>query len=100
MFLWVWVFFGVIAAALSYHTFRGRLDEVVFGFASAVLWAVLALGATNLEMNIGGGVVYQQNHESVVFICVGFAALNLIGMLLGTGRFVKDAADVESEDLV
>lgn len=100
MFLWVWIFFGVIAAGMSYHTFRGRLDEVVFGFASTVLWGVLALGATNLEMNIGGGVVYQQPHESVVFICIGFAALNLIGMLLGTGRFVKDATELEGKGLV
>lgn len=82
-----------MALAITAATLFRSIDDILGGLVGMVIWGYWSLSATNVEIVRDGHDVIVESYPALALFGGGIAALNLLIMLVGSGRMldVRDA---------
>jgi len=91
---------GVFAARIALRDQAADSTDIVGGLLSAIIWAVVALGAQNVVVDSSpccGPESYSATGLS--WIAVALAALSLLAMFMGTSSLVRFSRSSPSDEM-
>lgn len=107
MMLLIWIGFAAFAAAATFLSLtasddlEGRIRSVLGGFIGTFAWGMVAFGAFNIEVSVGGGVdPISKTYPAIAVFAVGMGVLSIVLAFVGPFEIMARLdPETEMEDI-